>query len=110
MRWGRIDLHNERLGLSSGAAMQSQLLSCTRQSLALRAPVQIRRNATRAMVEHRPRNRFKIILPFDETRVIPKDYSATDYINANRIRSSLDSREEQHITLPEPVTTTVNIA
>ena len=39
------------------------------------------------MAEIRSRNRFENSRAFDEKRVIPKDYPAMDYINANRIRS-----------------------
>lgn len=54
--------------------------------------------------ENRSRNRFKNILPYDETRVILRNYSATDYMNGNRIR--MNGRE--YIATQGPLPLTVN--
>jgi tyrosine-protein phosphatase non-receptor type 11 len=58
--------------------------------------------------ENRIRNRFRNILPYDETRVILRNYSTTDYINANRIRSPFDSVRREYIATQGPLPTTIN--
>ena len=58
--------------------------------------------------ENRIRNRFKNILPYDETRIILKNYPATDYINANRIRTKFENLEREYIATQGPLPVTVN--
>ena len=58
--------------------------------------------------DNRSRNRFKNILPFDETRVVLKNYSVTDYINANYIRPPIESLGREYIATQGPLTTTIN--
>jgi len=54
--------------------------------------------------ENRPRNRFKNILPYDETRVILKNYPSTDYMNGNRIRTN----GKEYIATQGPLPATIN--
>lgn len=54
--------------------------------------------------ENRPRNRFKNILPYDETRVVLKNYPPTDYMNGNRIRTN----GKEYIATQGPLPTTIN--
>lgn len=58
--------------------------------------------------ENRIRNRFKNILPYDETRVVLKNYSVTDYMNANRIRTSMGSAIREYIATQGPLPATIN--
>ena len=59
--------------------------------------------------ENRTRNRFKNILPYDGTRVILKNYPATDYMNANFIRSPFESSSQrEYIATQGPLPATVN--
>jgi protein tyrosine phosphatase len=58
--------------------------------------------------ENRTRNRFKNILPYDETRVILKGYPITDYINANHIRPSIETIGREYIATQGPLAATVN--
>jgi protein tyrosine phosphatase len=58
--------------------------------------------------ENRTRNRFKNILPYDETRVILKNYPPTDYINANHIFSSNESIGREYIATQGPLAATIN--
>ncbi|CAF1198531.1 unnamed protein product [Rotaria sordida] len=59
-------------------------------------------------LENRTRNRFKNILPYDETRVILKNYSITDYINANHIRPPIENIGRGYIAAQGPLTATIN--
>jgi tyrosine-protein phosphatase non-receptor type 11 len=58
--------------------------------------------------ENRIRNRFKNILPYDETRIILKNYPVTDYMNANRIRTSSGTMGRDYIATQGPLPATVN--
>ena len=58
--------------------------------------------------ENRIRNRFKNILPYDETRVILKNYPVTDYMNANRIRASIGAGGREYIATQGPLPVTIN--
>jgi tyrosine-protein phosphatase non-receptor type 11 len=58
--------------------------------------------------ENRVRNRFKNILPYDETRVVLKTYSVTDYMNANRIRANYENIGKEYIATQGPLPATVN--
>jgi hypothetical protein len=58
--------------------------------------------------DNRTRNRFKNILPYDTTRVILKNYPATDYVNANRIRPPIESIGREYIATQGPLTATIN--
>ncbi|CAF0979142.1 unnamed protein product [Didymodactylos carnosus] len=57
-------------------------------------------------LENRSSNRFKNILPYDETRVILKNYLQTDYVNANRIKS-IDSSSREYIATQGPLVNTI---
>jgi hypothetical protein len=59
-------------------------------------------------LDNRTRNRFKNILPYDETRVILKNYPMTDYINANHIRSPIESIGRGYIATQGPLAATLN--
>ena len=59
-------------------------------------------------LDNRTRNRFKNILPYDETRVILKNYPITDYINANHIRSPIESIGRSYIATQGPLVATLN--
>ena len=59
-------------------------------------------------LDNRTRNRFKNILPFDETRVILKNYPITDYINANHIRAPNESIGREYIATQGPLAATLN--
>lgn len=58
--------------------------------------------------ENRIRNRFKNILPYDETRVVLRNYSVTDYMNANRIRTSTGTVGKEYIATQGPLPATIN--
>ena len=58
--------------------------------------------------DNRARNRFKNILPYDETRVILRNYSTTDYINANRIRAPSERIPREYIATQGPLISTIN--
>ncbi|CAF0920877.1 unnamed protein product [Adineta steineri] len=59
-------------------------------------------------LENKTRNRFKNILPFDETRVILRNYPITDYINANHIRPPIESIGRGYIATQGPLAATIN--
>lgn len=58
--------------------------------------------------ENRTRNRFRNILPYDETRVVLRNYPLTDYMNANRIRSPFENYRREYIAAQGPLTSTIN--
>ncbi len=58
--------------------------------------------------ENRIRNRFKNILPYDETRIILKNYPNTDYMNGNRIRIYSGTIGREYIATQGPLPGTVN--
>ncbi|CAF0733350.1 unnamed protein product [Adineta steineri] len=58
--------------------------------------------------DNKIRNRFKNILPYDETRVILKNYPITDYMNANRIRTPFENIGREYIATQGPLPGTVN--
>lgn len=58
--------------------------------------------------ENRNRNRFRNILPYDETRLVLKNYPPTDYMNANRIRTPFDNVRREYIATQGPLPATVN--
>ncbi|CAF1089147.1 unnamed protein product [Rotaria magnacalcarata] len=58
--------------------------------------------------ENRIRNRFKNILPYDETRIVLRNYSVTDYMNANRVRTHYEQYTREYIATQGPLPITVN--
>ncbi|CAF0797159.1 unnamed protein product [Rotaria sordida] len=58
--------------------------------------------------ENSIRNRFKNILPYDETRIILKKYSITDYMNANRVRTYYEGIGREYIATQGPLPATIN--
>ncbi len=47
-------------------------------------------------------------MPYDETRVVLKNYLNTDYINANHIRPPIESIGREYIATQGPLTATIN--
>ncbi|CAF1374617.1 unnamed protein product, partial [Adineta ricciae] len=58
--------------------------------------------------ENRTRNRFRNILPYDETRVALRNYSVNDYMNANHIRTPFEGFRREYIATQGPLPATVN--
>ncbi|CAF4139473.1 unnamed protein product [Rotaria sp. Silwood2] len=58
--------------------------------------------------ENRIRNRFKNILPYDETRIILKNYPITDYMNGNHVRTHYEGIGREYIATQGPLPATVN--
>lgn len=91
--------HGQRTGFSLEFELLNQQSECKSMNLN-------KKHGEKA--DNRTRNRFKNILPYDETRVVLKNYPTTDYINANRIRPINDKLVREYIATQGPLLATVN--
>jgi hypothetical protein len=90
-------------GQKNGFSLEFELLNQQSES---QSSAYHKRNGEKQ--ENRIRNRFKNILPYDETRVLLKNYSTTDYMNANRIRTPFESATREYIATQGPLPATIN--
>ena len=90
-------------GPKTGFALEFQTLNQQSQS---QSTTFHKRNGEKP--ENQVRNRFRNILPYDETRVILKNYPMTDYMNANRIRAPYETNRREYILSQGPLPATVN--
>jgi tyrosine-protein phosphatase non-receptor type 11 len=90
-------------GQKNGFSLEFELLNQQSES---QSSVYHKKNGEKQ--ENRIRNRFKNILPYDETRIVLKNYSVTDYMNANRIRTSSGTVGRDYIATQGPLPATIN--
>lgn len=90
-------------GHRTGFSFEFELLN---QQSEMRSSLHSKKYGEKA--DNRTRNRFKNILPYDETRVVLKNYPITDYINANYIRPPIESLGRDYIATQGPLATTIN--
>jgi hypothetical protein len=89
-------------GQKNGFSVEFELLNQQSES---QSTVYHKRNGEKP--ENRIRNRFKNILPYDETRIVLKNYPPTDYMNANRIRTPFENIGREYIATQGPLPATI---
>ncbi|CAF0808547.1 unnamed protein product [Rotaria sp. Silwood1] len=90
-------------GQKNGFSLEFDLLNQQNESQSLKYH---KKNGEKQ--ENRIRNRFRNILPYDETRIILKNYPITDYMNGNRVRTHYEGIRREYIATQGPLPVTVN--
>ncbi|UJR36649.1 hypothetical protein I4U23_029366 [Adineta vaga] len=90
-------------GQKNGFSVEFELLNQQSES---QSSAYHKRNGEKS--DNRIRNRFRNILPYDETRVVLRNYTATDYMNGNRIRTPSEGFGREYIATQGPLPATIN--